>query len=75
MNERSHYIDRMIFHFNRKAIADCLLKLISNQTDISQEFNIEQEIGFKRNVIKKLIKSMIENVEDEEVKFYFLKAN
>lgn len=72
MNEKVIYIDRMIFHFNRKAIADCFAKLISNQSDISQEFTIEQEIEFKRNVIKKLINSMIDNITDEEVIFILI---
>jgi len=62
-----NYIDRMIFHFNRKAIADCFSKLISNQSDISHEFSIDEEIEFKRNVIKKLIKSMIDDIANEEV--------
>ena len=79
MNERINYIDRMIYHFNRKAIADCFFKLISNQSDISQEFSIEQEIEFKRSIIKKLINSMIDNLNDEEVnqnlKFYIFKIN
>jgi len=67
MNDRINYIDRMIYHFNRKAVADCFYKLISNQSDISQEFSIEQEIEFKRNIIKKLINSMVDNFTDEEV--------
>lgn len=72
MNERIKYVDRMIYHFNRKAIADCFFKLISNQTDISEEFTIEQEIDFKKDVIKKLVKSIIDNVEDEEVKLFLV---
>jgi len=67
MNERINYLDRMIFHFNRKAIADCLFKMISNQSDISQEFSIEEEIMFKKNLIKKLIYSMLKNINDNEV--------
>jgi len=73
MNERKAYIDRMIFHFNRKAISDCLLKLISNQSDISQEFSIEDEITFKRDLIKKLIVSMLDNLNDDEVIYYTVK--
>jgi hypothetical protein len=61
----------MIYHFNRKAVADCFYKLISNQSDISQEFSIEQEIEFKRNIIKKLINSMVDNFTDEEVKLIY----
>lgn len=71
MNERISYVDRMIYHFNRKAIADCFYKLISNQSDISQEFTIEQEMEFKIKIIKKLISSMIENLDDEEVNFNY----
>lgn len=67
MNERKNYIDRMIYHFNRKAISDCLFKLISNQSDISQEYSIEEEIIFKRDLIKKLINSILNNLSDDEV--------
>ncbi len=69
MNERKNYIERMIYHFNRKAIADCLLKLISNQSDISQEISLEEEINFKRDLIKKLINTIINDPKDDEVNY------
>ena len=59
----------MIFHFNRRAISDCLLKIISNRSDFSSEFSLEDELDFKESLISKLVEALLENINDEEVIF------
>ena len=57
----------MIYHINRKAIADCLYKIISSDSDISQEFTFAEEVQFKVDIIKKLINNLVNEKEDPEV--------
>jgi len=67
MLKRRNYIDKMIFHFNRRAISECLLKIISNGSDFSFEFSLEEELDFKENLINNLIEALLDNINDEEV--------
>ena len=68
MLKRRNYIDKMIFHINRRSISECLLKIISNDSDFSFEFSLEEELEFKENLIINLIKSLFDNINDDEVK-------
>lgn len=58
----------MIHHFNRKAIADCLLKLISSESDISLQFSIQEELNFKVELIILLTSRLTIFIDDDEVK-------